>query len=182
MRGQDPQPQAYFFLFHLTRMHLSVLCNIVQLVHVTRCGMWSLRITPGSSAPIYQQIVSQIRHAIISGAVSSGDLLPSVRSLAEQLLINPNTVAKAYADLSKDGLVETLPGRGLAVTARRAGMGLTRGERLRRVDPMVEHLMHEAVALELTPEDVQELLAKKWKALEGAVSAQSSTVGKGQQA
>jgi GntR family transcriptional regulator len=131
--------------------------------------MWSIRITPGSPAPIYQQIVSQVRHAIISGAVAEGELLPSVRSLAEQLLINPNTVAKAYGELSKDGLVATLPGRGLSVAARRAGMGLTRAERLRRVDPVVTQLLHEAVALELTEEDVRELLAKKWRTLEEMV-------------
>jgi GntR family transcriptional regulator len=141
--------------------------------------MWSLKITPGSPTPIYQQIVSQVRHAIISGTVGAGELLPSVRSLAEQLLINPNTVAKAYGDLSKDGLVEALPGRGLAVTERRAGMGLTPSERLRRIDPLVEQLMHEAVALELTPGDVQELLEKKWKALEGAVTGQAG-IGSGQ--
>jgi GntR family transcriptional regulator len=136
--------------------------------------MWSLRITPGSTAPIYQQIVSQVRHAIVSGAVAEGALLPSVRVLAEQLLINPNTVAKAYGELSKDGLVEPLPGRGLSVTPRRAGMGLTRGERLRRIDPVVTQLMHEAVALELTEEEVRELLAKKWKALEEAVGGGES--------
>jgi GntR family transcriptional regulator len=131
--------------------------------------MWSLRITPGSTAPIYQQIVSQVRHAIVSGTVQPGDILPSVRTLAEQLLINPNTVAKAYGDLSKDGLIEALPGRGLAVSPRRAGMGLTRGERLRRIDPVITQLMHDAIALELSPEDVQDVLEKKWKALAGSV-------------
>ncbi len=129
--------------------------------------MWSIRITPGSTAPIYQQIVSQARHAMVTGAVKPGELLPSVRALAEQLLINPNTVAKAYGDLSKDGLIEALPGRGLAVAARRAGMGLTRGERLRRIDAVATQLMHEAIALELSVEEVQDVLAKKWKALAG---------------
>jgi GntR family transcriptional regulator len=138
--------------------------------------MWSLRITPGSPAPIYQQIVSQVRHAIVTAAVPEGDLLPSVRTLAEQLLINPNTVAKAYAELSKDGLVETLPGRGLAVAARRAGMGLTRAERLRRIDPLVTQLMHEAVALELSADDVRELFAKKWKSLEETVAGKTPAV------
>ncbi len=138
--------------------------------------MWSIRITPGSPAPIYQQIVSQVRHAIVSRAATEGELLPSVRSLAEHLLINPNTVAKAYGELSKDGLVETLPGRGLAVAARRAGMGLTRSERLRRIDPTVTQLMHEAVALELNEHEIRELLEKKWKALEEVVSPKSSSV------
>jgi len=131
--------------------------------------MWSLRITPGSPAPIYQQIVSQVRHAIVTGSAMPGEILPSVRALAEQLLINPNTVAKAYGDLSKDGLIEALPGRGLAVATRRAGMGLTRSERLRRIDAAATQLMHDAIALELSREDVQEVLEKKWKALEEVV-------------
>lgn len=128
--------------------------------------MFTLRITPGSAAPIYQQITSQVRRAIAAGILAEGELLPSVRALAEQLLINPNTVAKAYADLSKDALVETVPGKGLAVAARRAGMGLAKGERLRRVDPLVTQLVHDAISLDLSAEDLQELMNKKWKALE----------------
>ena len=127
--------------------------------------MFNVRITAGSSTPIYQQIVTQVRHAIATGALETGELVPSVRALAEQLLINPNTVAKAYSDLSKDGLLEPLPGRGLAVAARRAGMGLTRAERLRRMEPLIAQVLQEAIAMELSPEDVRELLEKKWKAL-----------------
>jgi GntR family transcriptional regulator len=131
--------------------------------------MWNLRITPGSTAPIYQQIVSQIRHAIALGLAEQGAPLPSVRSLAEQLLINPNTVAKAYADLSKDGLIEALPGRGMTVAPRRLGLGLTKAERLRRIDPLATQLVHDSVALDLSPADVQEILDRKWKALEAGI-------------
>jgi GntR family transcriptional regulator len=131
--------------------------------------MFTVRIVPGSAAPIYQQIASQVRVAISGGVLGEGELLPSVRALAEQLLINPNTVAKAYADLSKDGLVDAIPGKGLAVAARRAGMGLTRAERLRRMDPLVTQLVHEAVSLELAPDDLQGLIDRKWKALEAGV-------------
>ena len=131
--------------------------------------MWNLRITPGSTAPIYQQIVSQIRHTIALGLVAEGAALPSVRSLAEQLLINPNTVAKAYSDLSKDGLIESQPGRGMTVAPRRAGLGLTRTERLRRIDPLATQLVHDAIALDLSAVDVQEILDKKWKALEAGI-------------
>jgi GntR family transcriptional regulator len=128
--------------------------------------MLVIRITPGSAAPIYQQIVTQVRHAVATGTVAEGDLLPSVRALAEQLLINPNTAAKAYGELSKDGIVEGLPGRGLVVAPRRTGSGLTRAERLRRLDPLATQLLHEAIALDLTPDDVRAILDKKWKALE----------------
>ena len=128
--------------------------------------MLNIRITPGSTAPIYQQITTQVRHAVATGAIGEGELLPSVRALAEQLLINPNTVAKAYTDLSRDGLVEALPGKGLVVAPRRTGMGLTRAERLRRLDPAVTQLVHDAIALDLTSEDVRAILERKWKALE----------------
>lgn len=127
--------------------------------------MLTLHITPGSSAPLYQQIITQIRHAITTGALREGDLLPSVRTLAEQLLINPNTVAKAYADLSRDGLIEALPGRGLAVAPRRPGLGLTSAERLRRLDPALTQLLHDAIALDYSLDDLQDLLARKWKTL-----------------
>src|SRR5271170_3297 len=132
--------------------------------------MFSVRITAGSPTPIYQQIVTQIRHAIATGALETGELVPSVRALAEQLLINPNTVAKAYNDLSKDGLLEPLPGRGLAVAARRPGLGLTKAERLRRIDPLISQLLQEAIAMELSPDDLHDLLDKKWKALGGVAS------------
>lgn len=127
--------------------------------------MFNVRITAGSPTPIYQQIVTQIRHAIATGALETGELVPSVRALAEQLLINPNTVAKAYNDLSKDGLLEPLPGRGLAVALRRAGLGLTKTERLRRLDPLLSQLLHEAITLDLTPEDLHDALNKKFKSL-----------------
>ncbi len=137
--------------------------------------MWTIKIVPGSPAPIYQQITTQVRHAIVQGAAREGELLPSVRALAEQLLINPNTVAKAYADLSRDGLVEAMPGRGLAVAARRNGMGLTRAERLRRLDPVITQLLHDAIAMDMTNEDVQQLIEKKWKALEAGYEKQEAS-------
>ena len=127
--------------------------------------MLPLRITPGSPAPIYQQITTQLRHAIATGALAPGDLVPSVRTLASQLLINPNTVAKAYADLSHDGLLDTLPGKGLAVANHHPNLGLSKTQRLRRLEPALSQLLHEAIALNINPEDLHDLLDKKWKAL-----------------
>jgi GntR family transcriptional regulator len=137
--------------------------------------MLAVRITPGSSSPIFQQIVTQIRHAIATGGLAESEFLPSVRHLAEQLLINPNTVAKAYADLSKDGLITALPGKGLAVAARRPGMGLTKAERLRRMEPAVSQLLHEAIALGLGPQDIQEIVEKRYEVLAGAKNERTPT-------
>src|SRR4051812_20460258 len=76
-------------------------------------------------------------------------------------------VGPGFTRLWREGLVESMPGRGLAVAPRRVGMGLTRAERMRRIDPLITQLMHEAVALELTPEEVRDVLEDKWKALAG---------------
>jgi len=62
--------------------------------------------------PVYLQLVDQVRYAAASGGLRSGDALPSVRQLAEELRVNRNTVAKAYAELESQGVIETLPGKG----------------------------------------------------------------------
>ena len=62
--------------------------------------------------PVYLQLVDQIRYAAASGAVRPGEPLPSIRPLAEELRVNRNTIAKAYAELESQGVIETLPGKG----------------------------------------------------------------------
>ena len=71
-----------------------------------------LQINFKSGLPIYLQIVGQISAAAASGALRPGEALPSIRPLAEELRVNRNTVAKAYAELESQGVIETLPGRG----------------------------------------------------------------------
>jgi GntR family transcriptional regulator len=79
-------------------------------------ALW-IQVTPISPEPIYQQIVGQVARAIAAGEVSPGDKLPTVRSLAEELVINPNTVAHAYGLLEQEGLVTTKTGSGTFVAA-----------------------------------------------------------------
>ncbi|MGA3178720.1 MAG: GntR family transcriptional regulator [Verrucomicrobiota bacterium] len=66
--------------------------------------------------PVYLQLADQIRHAAASGRLRPGEPLPSLRPLAEELRINRNTIAKAYAELESQGLIETLPGKGFILT------------------------------------------------------------------
>ena len=75
---------------------------------------FQIHFTSGVSA--YRQIVDQVMRATASGALHAGDLLPTIRSLAEELRINRNTVAKAYAELQREGIVEAVQGRGVFVT------------------------------------------------------------------
>lgn len=70
-----------------------------------------------SGKPVYLQIVDQIKSAAASGAVRTGESLPSIRPLAEELRVNRNTVAKAYAELESQGVIETLAGKGCFVRA-----------------------------------------------------------------
>ena len=65
-----------------------------------------------SGTPVYMQLADQVRYAAASGALRPGDPLPSIRPLAEELRVNRNTVAKAYAELEGQGVIETLPGKG----------------------------------------------------------------------
>lgn len=75
-----------------------------------------LHIDPSNGLPIYDQISRQMKFAIAHGVLRAGELVPSVRELAQQVAVNPNTVARAYRDLQSDGVLETLRGEGLRVT------------------------------------------------------------------
>src|SRR6266487_3260011 len=68
-----------------------------------------------SGKPVYLQLVDQVRHAAASGALRPGDALPSIRPLAEELRVNRNTIAKAYAELESQGVIETIAGKGCFV-------------------------------------------------------------------
>ncbi|MCO6043166.1 GntR family transcriptional regulator [Aeoliella sp. ICT_H6.2] len=74
-----------------------------------------IRVDSSNGVPVYEQIVRQVKFAIADGVVAAGDLLPSVRELARELAINPNTVARAYRDLQSQELVELASGIGLSV-------------------------------------------------------------------
>lgn len=74
-------------------------------------------ITTHNGVPVYDQIARQVKFAVADGALAPGDLIPSVRELAKELAVNPNTVARAYRQLQAEEIVEAVPGTGLAVRA-----------------------------------------------------------------
>lgn len=77
-------------------------------------------VDPRSGVPLYLQLIEQVKRAVALGALTAGEQLPTVKSLALDLTINPNTVARAYRDLERDGVIETSPGRGSFVNTERA--------------------------------------------------------------
>jgi GntR family transcriptional regulator len=76
-----------------------------------------LTVDPRSGVPIYLQIIEQIKRSIALGVLQAGEQLPTVKQLAIDLTVNPNTVARAYRDLERDQVIETAPGRGSFVRA-----------------------------------------------------------------
>src|ERR671929_1115259 len=88
-----------------------------------------LRANPSSGIPIYLQLMEQVKHAIETGALRPGDQLPGIRPLAEELVINPNTVAKAYRELEHEGIIELRHGAGAFITGAAREKKLT--ERVR---------------------------------------------------
>jgi GntR family transcriptional regulator len=112
-----------------------------------------VRVTPGSPTPIYRQIIDQIRHGVAGRAHRPGDLLPSIRALAEQLVVNPNTVAKAYGELVRDGVIESRQGRGYFVGDRR--QVYSDGERKRRLDEALRCFLSEALVLNFSPGEIR---------------------------
>src|SRR5438270_6843975 len=84
----------------------------VLLSYDSRKKAMLLQVNFKSGKPVYLQVVDQIKAAAASGAVHAGEALPSIRPLAEELRINRNTIAKAYAELESQGVIETVPGKG----------------------------------------------------------------------
>ena len=83
------------------------------------------RLNPASGHPLYLQLMEQVRHAIETGVLQDGDLMPGIRTLAEELVISHNTVAKAYMELQHEGLLELRHGSGAYISAPRSAKSRT---------------------------------------------------------
>jgi GntR family transcriptional regulator len=111
-----------------------------------------LHVSPATGIPLYLQIESQLKHAIAAGALKQGDTLLSVRKLAADLRINPNTVARAYQNLERDGVIRTVPGGGTYVADNVPG--LLKSEKLKRLKPFALQVAVEGTQLRLTRDEI----------------------------
>lgn len=100
--------------------------------------------------PIYEQVRDGLRQLLVVGAIQPGDKLPSVRSLAAQLAINPNTIQRAYETLEQEGYVYSVPGKGSFAAQRDEIDSTRREELLARLDELAEELLY----LGVTPEEI----------------------------
>ena len=122
-----------------------------------------IHITPHEGVPIYLQIVNQVRYLVASGRLAPGEELPSIRALAEQLVINPNTVARAYRELELAGVVAKRRTTGTYVSG--AGPTLSRRERLRILARRADGLLAEARQMGVGLDEVVELLRERDQAM-----------------
>lgn len=118
-----------------------------------------IHVSPDNGVPIYMQIVSQLKYLVASGRLSPSDELPPIRALAEQLLINPNTVARAYRELEQAGILVSKRGSGTFVSD--GGSPLARRERLRIVSERVDALLAEAHQLGIDTDELIQVIRKR---------------------
>jgi len=115
-----------------------------------------LKPNPSSGVPIYLQLKEQVKHAIETGALKPGEQLPSIRPLAEELVINPNTVAKAYRELEHAGVIELRQGAGAFVSANAPTQ--QDAERLQAAQALVAQGIQRLRARGITDEEIRRLI------------------------
>jgi GntR family transcriptional regulator len=129
----------------------------------------SFRLTPTTGQPLYLQLMQQIRHAVETGALQHGDQLPGIRTMAEDLVVSPSTVVKAYSELEREGVLEIRQGSGAFVSVKRRTRSLTDHVQMarQRMRDVIEQLRHDG----LLDEEIR-------RAFEAELLSQAETVGK----
>jgi len=123
-----------------------------------------LHISPKDGVPIYRQIVNQVKYLVGSGRLVPGEELPPIRVLAEQLVVNPNTVARAYAELEHAGIVTKRHGSGTYVSDN--GSPLKRAERLKILAQRADALVAEARHLEVEISELLDVVRERHRAMQ----------------
>ena len=114
-----------------------------------------------SGAPIYDQIYSQIKDAILSGQVTEGEALPSIRALAKDLRISVITTKRAYDELEKEGFLYAVPAKGFFVAPKNTE--LLREENLKKIEAHLTEAVRLSVSCGLSREELREMLELLWE-------------------
>src|SRR5437867_2955197 len=118
-----------------------------------------IHISTNDGVPIYQQIVNQVKHLVAAGRLAAGNEIPPIRVLAGQLLVNPNTVARAYLELERAGVVSKRHGSGTYVSAE--GSPLARKERMKILTQRADALLVEARHMNIELSEVMRVLRER---------------------
>jgi GntR family transcriptional regulator len=125
-----------------------------------------ISIQPDGAIPIYEQIEVQVIYGVAAGTLEVGTLIPSVRELAQQLLVHPNTVARAFQELERAGVVTPRRGRGMEVTEDAPAACRFRRQEL--VRNRIRQALREAATSTLPPDEIRRLVEEELAALNGA--------------
>jgi GntR family transcriptional regulator len=131
-----------------------------------------IHISSQDGVPIYLQIVSQVKYLVASGRLSPGEELPAIRTLAEQLVINPNTVARAYRELEQAGIVTMRRTAGTYVSDTTSP--LARRERLKIVTQRVDALLAEARQMNINTDTLIELIHERDEAMQPSATSRTT--------
>ena len=123
-----------------------------------------LHISTSDGVPIYLQIANQVKYLVASGRLEAGNEIPPIRVLARQLLVNPNTVARAYLELEREGVVQKRHGSGTYISE--TGSRLARKERLKIISERVDALLAEARHLEVEPQELLQLIKERSQSIQ----------------
>jgi GntR family transcriptional regulator len=118
-----------------------------------------LTVDPGSREPIYRQLATQVREGVARGRLSAGEKLPSVRELSKRLVVNPNTIARAYTELEREGVLHTRQGMGVFVA--KPNSDLTKAAKRKRLIEQVDAILTEAVYLGFSQEELLDLIQSR---------------------
>ena len=118
-----------------------------------------LHISTKDGVPIYLQIVNQVKYLVAAGRLAPGEEVPPIRALAEQLVVNPNTVAKAYHELEREGVVTKKHGSGTYISAN--GSPLARRERVKILTQRVDALLAEARHMDVPLDEIVQLVHQR---------------------
>ena len=129
---------------------------IIVIYRIYRGDGVNILIDNKSGAPIYDQIYSQIKSQIISGALRENEMLPSIRGLAKDLRISFITTKRAYEELEREGFIYTLPSKGCYVAPK--NVELLREENLKRIEEHLDQIAQLAVSCNLSREDIMEMV------------------------
>ena len=133
-----------------------------------------INITTHDKVPIYLQVVNQIKYQVAAGRLVAGEELPPIRVLAEKLVVNPNTIARAYRELELAGIVEKRRPAGTFVSDQ--GSPLARRERMRILTERIDQLLAEALQMDVSLDDVIKLLNQRSTVLSTFRSKESTDV------
>ncbi len=125
-----------------------------------------IHISTNNGVPIYLQVVNQIKYLVAAGRLAAGEELPPIRVLAEKLVVNPNTVARAYRELELAGIVEKRRTAGTYVSDQ--GSPLARRERMKILTERIDQLLAEAANMDVSIDDVTKLIQQRFAVIDSS--------------